>query len=219
MSKNKLVIIAGPSAVGKTTIAHAVLKLDPRFEFVRSVTTRAKRGDAFDDEYLYITRDEFLSLIPVGGVLEHTEYAGFLYGTPRSEVERITAEGRIPLLVLDTNGVESISKIDDIDTCGIYVYDDINVMETRLYERFLAKSPSVEGLKKFTSRKEQNIADYKRIYDFAPVFYAFIENDGTVDDAAERIVDTYGAFVSGTPRNDAKNAEIVTRLHTSVKEK
>ena len=164
MNKKSLVIIAGPSAVGKTTIAHAILKLDPRVEFVRSVTTRAKRGDAFDDEYLYITREEFLSLIPVGGVLEHTEYAGSLYGTPRSEVERITGEGRIPLLVLDTTGVESISRFDDIATCGVYVYDDINVMEERLYARFLGASPTTEGLRKFASRKEQNVADYKRIY-------------------------------------------------------
>jgi guanylate kinase len=215
----ELVIIAGPSAVGKTTIAHAILKLDPRFEFVRSVTTRAKRGDSFDDEYLYITREEFLALIPVRGVLEHTEYAGALYGTPRSEVERITREGRIPLLVLDTNGVESVSAIDDIATCGVYIYDDINVMEERLYARFLGDNPTVEGLKKFTSRKEQNIADYKRIYDFSPVFYDFIENDGTVEDAARKVVETYEDFSRGTSRDDAKIAEIVTRLHTSVMDK
>ena len=219
MNKKSLVIIAGPSAVGKTTIAHAILKLDPRFEFVRSVTTRAKRGDAFDDEYLYITREEFLSLIPVGGVLEHTEYAGSLYGTPRSEVERITGEGRIPLLVLDTNGVESISRFDDIATCGVYVYDDINVMEERLYARFLGGTPTADGLRRFTSRKEQNVADYKRIYDFAPVFYSFIENDGTVEDAAKKIAKAYRDFVSDIPRDDKKIGEIVSKLNGSVKEK
>ena len=59
MRKN-ILIIAGPSAVGKTTVAHRMLELDDRFEFVRSVTTRARRQDAFDNEYIYITDDEFI---------------------------------------------------------------------------------------------------------------------------------------------------------------
>ena len=115
-----VVILAGPSAVGKTTVAHAMLGANPGYEFVRSVTTRQKRGDAFDNEYIYLTREEFEHEIEVGGVLEHTEYAGSYYGTPLSEVNRITAAGKIPLLILDMDGVKSVATHKDgINTCGI----------------------------------------------------------------------------------------------------
>ena len=96
-----ILIVAGPSAVGKTTVAHRMLELDSRFEFVRSVTTRPCRADQFDNEYIYITEEEFRHLINTDGVLEYTIYAGNYYGTPRSEIDRIISEGKIPLLILD----------------------------------------------------------------------------------------------------------------------
>ena len=127
--ENCLLIIAGPSAVGKTTVAYSLINKDPRFEFVRSVTTRASRGDAYDNEYIYITVDEFRSLISNGGVLEHTEYAGNYYGTPRAEVERIISEGKIPLLVLDINGVGSLVRnAAGLSPCGVYVWDRLDVI-------------------------------------------------------------------------------------------
>lgn len=219
MMKKDIVIIAGPSAVGKTTVAHAIITLDDRFEFVRSVTTRAPRGDAFDDEYIYITREEFLSLIPVGGVLEHTEYAGALYGTPRSEVERICSEGRVPLLVLDTNGVRSISRFDDIGTCAVYVYDHINVMEQRLYDRFVGSSPTAEGLRKFVSRRDKNVEDYLSLGEYAPHFYSFIENSGGINDTAKLVISALDSFCGGISRDGAVIDEIVGTLAASAEEK
>ena len=93
----KVLILAGASAVGKTTVGTLLVE-SGKFELVRSATTREKRDDAFGSEYIYLTRNEFLKLVSDGGVLEHTEYAGHLYGTPRSEIERISGEGRTPLI-------------------------------------------------------------------------------------------------------------------------
>ena len=130
---NDILIIAGPSAVGKTTVAWEMLKNDNRFEFVRSATTREVRGgDGYSSEYIYVTREEFEELIRTEGVLEWTEYAGAYYGTPRSEITRIHAAGRIPLLILDVVGVHSLVSKADLSVCGIYVWDKLSVMEERI---------------------------------------------------------------------------------------
>ena len=219
MGKPSIIIIAGPSAVGKTTVASKIVSLDPKFEFVRSVTTRPRRGDSFDDEYIYLTREEFEALLPVGGVLEHTEYAGAFYGTPRSEIDRISGEGRIPILVLDINGVESLMRHKDIATCAVYVYDDLNVMEKRLYDRFLGANPTVDGLTRFASRKDKNISDYLTICDHAPAFYAFYKNGETVDDAALGVIRIFDEFLEGKPREDENVMAVAEALRSSAEQK
>ncbi|MBQ7326641.1 MAG: hypothetical protein IJW93_04090 [Clostridia bacterium] len=212
-----ILIIAGPSAVGKTTIAHRMLELDGRYEFVRSVTTRPKRADQFDNEYIYITDAEFRHLIATGGVLEHTEYAGNLYGTPRSEIDRITSEGRVPLLVLDINGVTSLSNNKgDISPCGVYIYDDIDVMERRLAERYADDLDSPETQKKLNSRTRQNILDYSEMPERQAVFYAFIRNCSSVDCCAEKVGEVFDTFCGGTPKDTEANVSLARSLADSV---
>ena len=215
-----ILIIAGPSAVGKTTVAHRMLGIDPRYEFVRSVTTRPCRGDQFNSEYIYISEAEFRHLIDTAGVLEHTEYAGNLYGTPRSEIDRITAEGRIPLLVLDINGVESLSRNKgDISPCGVYIYDDIEVMEGRLYQRYAADMDSPDTQRKYKSRCRQNVTDYSEMPERQSVFYAFVENCSSVDCCAERVHGVFADFVRGVAKNEDTNMAIANSLRDSVANK
>lgn len=203
--ENCILIVAGPSAVGKTTVAYSLIERDPRFEFVRSVTTRASRGDAYDNEYIYITIPEFKELISNGGVLEHTEYAGNFYGTPRSEVERILSEGKIPLLVLDINGVGSLVKnAGDLSVCGVYVYDSLENIRVRLHERFLGAGVTPEGERRYESRVRQNVEDYKNIVEYKDRFFAFIPNDSTVAEAGERVLSVFRGFSDGAERRAAE---------------
>lgn len=206
--------------MGKTTAAHKLLSQESRFEFVRSVTTRECRGDSFDGEYIYLDSKEFDRQIACGGVLEYTEYAGALYGTPRSEIERIMREGRIPLLILDLTGVRTLSQNAlDIEPCTVYIYDDINVMEKRLYKRYLGDSPTVEGLKKFTVRKEQNIEDYLEMEKNSMHFYAFVENSGEISQTVDLISRSYDSFASGEPRNAEQISLKAKELCDSAKAK
>ena len=110
----KILVIAGPSAVGKTTVMNEILRQNAGFEYIRSATTRAPRGDVFDLEYIYLSKEEFLERIENGGVLEYTEYGGNFYGTPKSEIERIFSVGKTPVLILDLNGVKSLKSIPRI---------------------------------------------------------------------------------------------------------
>ena len=194
----KALVIAGPSAVGKTTVGNIVLQEDPRFRLSRSVTTRAPRGDAYDAEYIYLSREEFEALRDRGELLEWTEYSGDLYGTALSELERISSEGCTPLLILDLKGVRSVGESKrGIAPCILYVYDELNVMEERLYARYLAKDPTPEKLRSFVKRKEKNIKDYKDLPEIAEGFYAFVRNSGEPESTAKLVLEAYAAFENG----------------------
>ncbi|MBR7116907.1 MAG: hypothetical protein IKC87_04280 [Clostridia bacterium] len=191
MEKYDVLIVAGPSGVGKTAVAKAIIESDPRFTFLRSATTRPIRSDGNKDEYLYCTEDEFRGLIERGEMLEHMVYDGCMYGTPKSEVERAHGEGKIPLLVLDLNGVDSLFNSPVCHTCAVFLYADGDTVNTRLSTR--------EGStpERVASRKVRNREDYLRLPSLAYAIYAMIPNDKTLNDCRDRVVETFRSFVSG----------------------
>lgn len=189
-----------------------MLDSNPRYELVRSVTTRQRRGDIFDNEYIYITKEEFENEIATGGVLEYTNYAGSYYGTPLSEVNRITADGKIPLLILDMDGVKSVeTHKDGINTCGVYIYDDLSVMQERLAARY-----TVEESEKLNARSRQNVKDYLRFVDFVPHFYAVIKSTGIVENTAREIEKIVDSFLKGVPKDADANIEVAKSLASSI---
>ena len=186
-----ILILAGPSAVGKTTVMKEMLSRYPEFEFIRSATTRAPRGDEHDGEYIYLTVPEFKSRIENGEMLEHTEYSGNFYGTPSSEIDRIFSEGKIPLLILDINGVRSIKEKErSFKTVAFYITADIATLDARLSERARALGGGEVALTSVKRRMEQNRRDLESIENFAQVFDAVVENL-EVTTTAEEI---YGIF-------------------------
>lgn len=215
----KCVILVGPSAVGKTTVAHAMLDMDGRYEFVRSVTTRAMRGDSFDNEYIYISREEFLHQIETGGVLEHTEYAGQLYGTPRSEIDRITDAGRVPLLILDLNGANSLYNAEGISPCTVYLYDDIDVMESRLRHRYITDNTDEADRRRYDSRTKQNLLDYSKMTEYEPFIYSFVKNCSSVCDCACKVNAVYDDFAKGIAKDTEATLAASATLSESAKVK
>ncbi|MEX2672922.1 MAG: guanylate kinase [Phycisphaeraceae bacterium] len=105
-----LLIISGPSGVGKTTITRAV---EHQLEAVFSVsnTTRPKtEGDVEGVDYHFITRDAFDRQREAGDLLEWAEVFGNCYGTPRQPVERNLAKGRVVLLEIDVQGAVQVKQ-------------------------------------------------------------------------------------------------------------
>lgn len=209
-----MLILAGPSAVGKTTVMERLLAHDDIFSYVHSVTTRPVRFEG-DDEYIHLSMDEFTALRARGGLLESTVYGDCAYGTPRSEIERITKEGKTPLLILDINGVRTL-KGQELPVLSVYLYDSLNVMEERLYARELKDNPSVEALVRFTKRKDANLKDYSEMGEHAPYFDLFVHNEA-LDTTVEEII----ALVEGAraPMNDAERQEKLAFFDREVKEK
>ena len=80
-----LLVLAGPSGVGKGTIVRKLLELEPRLWFSVSATTRPRRvGETDGKDYLFLDRREFKRIREEGGFLEWFEVYGDLYGTPRA---------------------------------------------------------------------------------------------------------------------------------------
>jgi guanylate kinase len=107
--RGRLIVLSGPSGVGKSTIADALRRLRPDLVTVTSRTTRPPRpGDGVGKSYDYVSRDEFDRIRASGGFLESAEVHGELYGTPREAVEGLLTGGRNVLLEIDLQGARQV---------------------------------------------------------------------------------------------------------------
>ena len=109
----QLIIISGPSGVGKDTIIDALRERphDPPRHYVVTCTTRAPRpGEVEGVSYHFFDRERFLALRDAGGLLEANEVHGNWYGTPRSEVRRALAAGQDVILKIDVQGAQSVKE-------------------------------------------------------------------------------------------------------------
>jgi guanylate kinase len=106
-----LVVISGPSGVGKSSMTQLLLKREPKLRFSVSATTRAPRpGEQDGVDYHFVTRAEFDELLRRGGLIEHAEVFGELYGTPVAELEAARRAGRMLLLEIDVQGGMQIRR-------------------------------------------------------------------------------------------------------------
>ncbi len=191
----RLLIIAGPSAVGKTTLIKHLISENKDLEYSRSATTREKRGDGQDSEYVYLSVSDFISEAQSGGMLEYTEYAGNFYGTPKSEIERILKKGKTPLLVLDKEGVGSIKNDGEYPSFAVYLYEKPEVLEERLSQRYIGGHSSPEGLAKFIERKERNLSELTSVDAFECRFDLLLRNV-VPEKCAKEIISAYaGEYV------------------------
>jgi guanylate kinase len=136
--EGKLVIISAPSGAGKTTIVKHLLNSGMNLSFSVSATTRPLRGNETDGiDYFYLTPDEFKKRIANNEFVEWEEvYPDIFYGTLKSELERIWANGQFVLFDVDVKG--GISLKDKFGTNSIAIFimpPSVEELENRLIKR------------------------------------------------------------------------------------
>ncbi|MHC4098572.1 MAG: guanylate kinase [Planctomycetota bacterium] len=107
----KIVIVSGPSGVGKSTICKDVAKRLNNVYLSVSVTTRPKSAEVDGQDYWFISENEFQQRLDKGLLLEHAEVFGHLYGTPKEKVDEALQQGSSVILEIDVQGARQIKRI------------------------------------------------------------------------------------------------------------
>jgi guanylate kinase len=131
-----VLVVTGPSGAGKGTLIHELVERVPGIEVTVSATTRKqRRGEKNGREYWFLSDDDFLAAVDRGEFLEHVEYVSHhRYGTLRSELARITDNGHVPLLELETEGA-LVVKEEVPGAVTIFISAPVAELERRLRER------------------------------------------------------------------------------------
>lgn len=139
MKKGLLVILSGPSGVGKGTVRKYIMsnfKLDLSYSI--SMTTRAKRDKEVDGvDYYFVSKEEFQRNIDEDNFLEWEEFVGNRYGTPKDKVEELRNQGKHILLEIEINGAQEVlRKINDDRVISFFLMPpSLDALEARIRRR------------------------------------------------------------------------------------
>ena len=157
----KLVIISAPSGAGKTTIVKHLLDSGLNLSFSVSATTRAIRGNETDcKDYFFLTVPEFKRRIENNEFVEWEEvYADLFYGTLKSELERIWANGNNVLFDVDVKGGISLKSKFGVNAIAIFIMPpSVEELENRLFKR-ATDSPEKIRMRVEKAREEMKLAN------------------------------------------------------------
>ena len=107
----RLIVISGPSGVGKSTIVALVAQRHPVIFSVSATTRPSRPGERHGVDYLFVSTDEFAEMRDRGELLEWAEYNGRLYGTPRSPVVQALSRGESVLLDIEVQGALQVKQL------------------------------------------------------------------------------------------------------------
>jgi len=185
----KLIIFSAPSGSGKSTLVnHLMHQPDANFAFSISCTSRAPRGEEqHGKEYYFLTPQEFKERIANNEFLEYEEvYTDKFYGTLKSEVERLSNDGKTVLFDVDVKGGVNIKKYYGDRALSIFVQPpSIEELSKRLHGR---GTDTEEVIQTRLAKAEYELT-------FAPQFDIIIVND-VLDIAKAEVVEVVKEFLS-----------------------
>lgn len=166
--EGKLIVITGPSGVGKGTIVKSLLQRHSElFLSISSTTRQPRQGEINGKDYFFLTVDEFQKMINQSQLLEWAEYAGNYYGTPKQPVFEQIKKGKTVILEIEVLGARQVNQTFPSATKIFIAPPSIEELENRLRGRGNdSESAIIKRLAK--ARDEINVSaefDYKIVND------------------------------------------------------
>lgn len=166
MKKGFLLVISGPSGVGKGTVLHDLMNTQKNLVYSVSVTTRKQRsGEIEGVSYFFKTHEEFEKMIEEDKFLEYAKVHDNYYGTPKEFVEEKINEGKIVILEIDVQGALNVKK--NIDN-GVYIFlapPSLSELKNRIVNRGTETESDI-NLRMSNAKKELS---YIKNYDYLVV--------------------------------------------------
>ena len=192
MNKGLMIVISGPAGSGKGTVNGHLLKRDD-FVYSVSATTRAPRPNETDGvNYHFISREEFISRIDSGDMLEYTEYCGNFYGTPLKEAIEVLESGKNLILEIEVEGAHNVKAKYPEAILIMLLPPSFAVQEQRLRGR------GTEAEDKILARLLRTREELDVVNDYDYVVYNY---DGKDTDAADEILSILRAERASIARN------------------
>ena len=140
-----LVVLSGPSGVGKDAALAGLKQLDRPWHFVVTATTRPRRpGEQDQVDYIFLNTDTFLKMKERDEFLECAEVYGRWYGVPRSQVRHGFQQGRDVILKVDVQGAETVRRLAPEAVFIFIVPGSFDELRSRLSERMTEQSSELE---------------------------------------------------------------------------
>ena len=177
-NRGVLLVISGPSGVGKGTVIKKLFEIDSNLYFSVSATTRLPRPGEIDGvHYNFKTKEEFRADIESGEMLEHAIFSGNYYGTPRSEIEKHLVNGEDVVLDIEVQGARNIKRLMPEAVLVYILPPNIAELQHRLVNR------NTEDEKTIQLRLE---TAYRELHE-APALYDFFVVNDVAETAASKI--------------------------------
>lgn len=195
-----LVVVSGPSGVGKGTVRKALFEM-PKHNLTYSVsmTTRKQRpGERDGVDYYFVSKEEFLKRVEEGKFLEHAEFVGNYYGTPLDKVNERLEDGQEVVLEIEVEGALQVKK--KVPDCVMIFI--VPPGKEALYQRLRKRGTESEDV------IEQRIEKANREFKLAKYYDYIVVND-EVSNAADRIMAIIRAEHAKTARSIHKYMELI----------
>ena len=162
MKKGKLLVISGPSGVGKGTVVGELMKLRDDMCFSVSATTRAPRpGEVDGVSYFFVSKERFEEMIANDELLEYAQFVSNSYGTPKQYVESKLEQGVNVILDIEIQGARNVCRMVP-DAVSVYMIPpSYEELERRLRGRGTETEEQIQG-RLNTAMEEARAADFYR---------------------------------------------------------
>ena len=188
-----LLVVSGPSGVGKSTVIRKLMDSRGNMEFSVSATTRSPRpGEVDGREYFFVSRNVFEEMIRRGELLEHAEFVGNCYGTPKAQVLKRLEDGITVVLDIEVQGAAQVKALMPEALTVFIAPPSLAKLEERLRGR------GTETEKKIASRLERAREELM----LAPMYDYIVIND-IADQAARELGEILNNWSVDSDEQDA----------------